>query len=366
MTDATPVRADAVYVIGAGAQTPVGRGVLAAAGAVRAGVTAFAEHPFMLDRHGEPLVVAGAEWLGEDLDAPARVAALAGQAAREALVALGDPPTAHVSAGRLGCYLALSADTLRGDGAHTAVARAVAAVAGLADLADEVELVVDGHAGALLALESAVAALRAGTADACLVGGADSWLDPSTLDALDGANRLHSLHQRWGFTPGEGAGFCLVATGALVRARELTPVAELLAVATANETQLMGTPTVCVGGGLTDAFRGVLEPEGTGPSVWAARGAVARAYGDLNGETYRAEEYGFTASRVGEHFVDPGRVTAGAASWGDVGAASGALALGLPLAGWARGYADGPVALAWASSATGPLRGAALLRQVTV
>ena len=54
---------ESVYVVGVGAQTPVGRKALIAGAAVRCGISAYREHPFMIDRLGEPMVVAMADWL---------------------------------------------------------------------------------------------------------------------------------------------------------------------------------------------------------------------------------------------------------------------------------------------------------------
>jgi hypothetical protein len=65
------------FIVGAGAQTPVGRYVLAAAAAVRCGVSAYAEHPFMIDKQGEPMVVARADWLDEAISQEDRIVTLA-------------------------------------------------------------------------------------------------------------------------------------------------------------------------------------------------------------------------------------------------------------------------------------------------
>jgi len=139
----------------------------------------------------------------------------------------------------------------------------------------------------------------------------------------------------------------------VARRLALTPLAELLAVASAPEANVLGSGTVCTGAGLTAAFLQVLD----------GQPRVSHSYCDLNGETYRAEEYGFAICRVGESFEHPDRFTAPAGCWGDAGAASGLLAATMPLAAWARGYAEGAVQLAWSSSATSPLRAAALLQQ---
>ncbi len=344
------VRDGAVYVVGAGAQTAVGRSTLAAAAAVRCGVSAYAEHPYMIDRHGEPMVVARAEWLDAALPADQRVAVLAADAAREALAPLagrldrlGGPGFVHV---------ALAAETLPDAAARERLVAWALARAGVDPSRVVADVVADGHAGGLLALERAASRLRAGQAHCCLVGGADSWLDPERLEEVDAAGRLHSVHQSWGFTPGEGAGFVALATGAAARALGLTPLAEVHGVATAAEPTPMGARAVCVGEGLTAAFRAVLDP----------RSPAAHGYCDLNGETYRAEEYGFSVCRTGDRFADASSFTAGAECWGDVGAASAPLGIGLAVASWARGYAPGAAQLVWGSSAGGPLRGAALLR----
>lgn len=342
---------EAFYIVGAGAQTPVGRSVLAAAAAVRCGISAYAEHPFMIDKHGEPMVVARAEWLDETLPLADRIVTLAVDAAQEALHPLA--AQFHALRRQISVHLALSVENIPDSTRRQNILDRFAIGTGFSPTDPPIEMVLDGHAGGLLALENACLQLRRGEAFLCLVGGADSWLDLERLEAIDFGGRLHSVNYSWGFTPGEGAGFCLVTTGATARRLGLPPLAELLAVATAQELKLMGTQTVCIGEGLTAAFRGVLN----------SRYPVAHSYCDFNGETYRADEYGFTICRTREYFDDPGSFTAPAECWGDVGAASGPLALALPLAAWNRRYAKGSVTLSWSSSARTPLRGAALLRQ---
>jgi len=341
----------AICIVGAGAQTPVGRYVLAAAAAVRCGICAYAEHPFMIDKHGEPMVVARAGWLDETLPIEDRIVTLAVDAAQEALHPLG--AQFHTPRGQMRVHLALSAENVPDPVQRQRVLERFAQGVGFTADGPATESVADGHAGGLLALENAVRQLRESEAQLCLVGGADSWLDPERLEAIDFAGRLHCVNYSWGFTPGEGAGCCLVTTGSVARRLGLNPLAEVLAVATAQETKLMGAQTVCLGEGLTAAFRGVLDP----------RHRVSHSYCDFNGETYRADEYGFAVCRTRDGFEDAGSFTAGAECWGDVGAASGALALTLPLAAWSRGYAKGRVSLVWCSSACAPLRAAVLLKQ---
>lgn len=347
------IRDDAIYIVGAGAQTPLGRSVLSAAAAVRCGISAGAEHPYMIDRHGEPMVVARAPWLDVSAALEKRIVTLAVDAAREAIHPIEsrfDSLRRHIHV-----HVALSAENLADPGQRQRALDRFAIEIDLADAARgaQIDCVVDGHAGGLLALERAVRQLSRGEAELCLVGAADSWIDVDRLEDLDYSGRMHSINDRWGFTPGEGAAFCLVTTGTVARRLAVTPLAELLAVASARETNVMGSESVCTGDGLTAAFRGVLDRQTR----------VGHSYCDLNGETYRAEEFGFTICRTAESFENADRFTAPADCWGDAGAASGILAVTMPLAAWARGYDGGAVQLAWSSSATSPLRAAALLRQ---
>ncbi len=344
---------DAICIVGAGASTAVGRGLLASAAAVRAGIAGFDEHPYMIDKHGEPMVVARAKWLDEDLPVEDRIVALGSESAQEALLPIASK---GLSVGRLVVrgYWALSAENLPDVARRQEVLNRI--VGELPIELSSMECIAEGHAGGLLALAHACADLRAKKAHFCVVAGADSWLSPERLEALDSAGRLHSVNYSWGFIPGEGAGCCLVTTGARAKEYRLTPLAEVLNVATANETKLMGTETICIGEGLTEAFRQVLD----------SRYRVAHSYCDFNGETYRADEYGFTICRTSEYFEDASKFTAAAECWGDVGAASGVLALALPLAIRLHRNAERSVTLGWSSSAHAPIRGAALLKQLAM
>jgi 3-oxoacyl-[acyl-carrier-protein] synthase-1 len=347
----TSAENSSVNVIGAGAQTAVGRSVLASAAAVRCGVSAFAEHPFMIDKNGEPIVVAMADWLDEGLLVEERIAMLAVEAAQEAIVPVAEH--LHNMLPRLRVHLALSAENLPDAEQRRTVCNRIVAELGLPSAAS-INLVVDGHAGGLLALENACRQLHEDSNAICLVGAADSWLDPVNLERVDQEGRLHAIKNSWGFTPGEGAGFCLLAAESTVRRFEVAPLAELLSVATAQEPETMGGDGVCIGKGLTAAFRGVLSNSNK----------VTHTFCDFNGEPYRADEYGFSVCRTREDFEDAGSFTAAAQCWGDVGAASGVLSLALPLAAWSRGYGKGDANLVFASSGRAPLRGAALLKKL--
>lgn len=341
-----------IYIVGAGAETCVGRGVLPAAAAVRCGISRYADHGFMIDRCGEPMVVARAGWLDEDLPVPERIVSLALGAARESLLPIEKDIDAVVP--QLRIHVALDDESLPDPSLRAQVIAQFAHDIALGIDGLSTQIYEDGHAAGVLALERACQELRTGKAGFCLVGGSDSLLAPDRLQTIDRSGRLHSKSQTWGFTPGEGAGFCLLAMGAAVREHGLLPLGRVFSVATARESNTLGTDTVCTGEALTEVFRGVLD----------STRRVSQCYCDLNGEPYRANEYGFAIGRTAEYFENPANFTTAAACWGDVGCASAILALTLPIAGWSRGYGPAAAALIWASGAHAPLRGAVLLGQV--
>jgi 3-oxoacyl-[acyl-carrier-protein] synthase-1 len=118
-----------------------------------------------------------------------------------------------------------------------------------------------------------------------------------------------------------------------------------LAAATAQETKLIKTDSVCIGEGLTALFRTLA---GVPPVVRADH-----LYCDMNGEPYRADEFGFATIRAGGLFRDPSAFTTSADCWGDVGAASGPLFLVLAEAAARKAYSPGPVLAGFTSSESG-------------
>lgn len=340
----------AVLVAGIGARTALG-GAAAGAAAVRAGVSAVAEHPYMIDGTGQKVRVARAPYVEDGLPLADRLAALALPAAREA---------ARPLAGRgPAVSLLLALPPPRPGRPDDLEARLTAALTdGLPEAGRlaSVRTFATGHAAGLAALEEGWKAVASGRAEAVLVGGADSWIEPDTLDWLDETEQLHSERWTWGFAPGEGAGFCLLVSESTARSLGVAARTAVVAAATAREKNLIRTDAVCVGEGLTAAVRGATA--GLAPSA-----RIDEAVCDLNGEPYRADEIGFMIARTSERFADPAGFRTPAQSWGDVGAAGGPLFVSLVEAALGKGYARGPRALLWASS-DGGQRAAALLEAV--
>jgi 3-oxoacyl-[acyl-carrier-protein] synthase-1 len=346
------VAVEPIYVAGLGASTPVGRNPWSSAAAVRAGISGFVEHPYMIDMAGERMRVAAAPWLAVDLDGHARFEALLLPAIAQALspvetaadprmrvaLALGLPSPRPGIPGDLERCL-LGAISIRFPDRFTALA--------------SFEI---GHAAGFAGMHAALAGMGAGAFEACVVVGVESYLAPESLEWLERHEQLHGAGQRknpWGFVPGEGAGAALLVVESALARLGVEPLARVRCVGRGFEPNRIKTRTVCTGEGLTAAFRDALAGLPSGAKV-------TDIVCDMNGEPYRAEEFGFASLRTEEAFASASDFIAPAESWGDVSAASAPLAVMLAAIAGRKGYAKGPYALIWASSEGGE-RGATVL-----
>jgi 3-oxoacyl-[acyl-carrier-protein] synthase-1 len=213
-----------------------------------------------------------------------------------------------------------------------------------------------GHAAGLVGMHAALAKMAQGTFDACVIAGVESYLTPETLEWLEGEDQLHGagpLNNAWGFIPGEGAGAALLLTETATERLGLEPLGRVLSVGKGVEPNRMKTETVCAGDGLTAAFREGLAGLPSGAQV-------TDVFCDMNGEPYRADEFGFACLRTKEAFVSASDFVAPADCWGDVSAASAPLFLVLSAIAARKSYANGPYGFVWASSESGE-RGAGLV-----
>jgi 3-oxoacyl-[acyl-carrier-protein] synthase-1 len=324
-----------IAIIGHGARTPLGLECRASAAAVRAGISAIADHPFMIDRFGLPMKVTRDAELDPTWPCLRRISALGAAAAREALA--GSARTTKLA-------LMLNLAEPRPGLPAGSSAEVAEYMRGALELDVPVHHAMEGHAGGVVAMEAAGRLLEAGRAEAVLVGGAESYLDADTLEWLDREERLHSENNIYGFCPGEGAAFVLLTKGRHDASMEIA------ATSLGREVNVIGTEDICLGEGLGAAFAAV----GDGP--------VDRILCDMNGERYRGNEYGFAVLRSHALFRDAADFEAPADCWGDLGAASAPLFACLVIEAEARGYAKGPRTLIWASS-EGGRRAAAVLRR---
>lgn len=325
---------ETICIVAMGASTPLGNDAWSTAAAVRAGISAFTHHPYMVDTAGQPMRVAMSPSIDPTLQGVDRLEALLHPSLAEALLPLSardrTPPRVGlalaVSCPRAGVATQWPEQLLQGIArrhAHAFQTQSVFAA---------------GHASALLGVDAACATLRRGELDAYLIAGVDSHLEPETLEALEARDQLHGaglLNHAWGFIPGEASGAIVLMRESVARACGLPPLATVLGTGAASEPRRINTETVCLGEGLTQACGQALV------ALPAGR-RVTDVYCDMNGEPYRADEYGFTALRLNGHFASASDFVAPADCWGDVAAAGGVLHLVLACAAKAKRYARGP------------------------
>lgn len=342
---------DSICIIGIGAITPVGLDAVTTAAAVRAGISGFQEHPYMINQEGEPYVLAMVPSIEPDIVGVERYIELITPSIIEALT-----PLQHLSPEQHEINVILGLPEQRPGIQDDLAERVTGSVRSINTehyKINDVRTAYKGHSAGLMALESASRLLSDGECEFCLAGGVDSYIDSDTLDWIEDNEQLHIPSNAWGFIPGEAAAFCLLCTAKTASQYKLPTKVKLLATATAREENRIKTKTVCIGKGLTSAVSGVLQelPEGV---------KINQTYCDQNGEAYRADEFGFMLARLSEHFVDPSEYMAPADCWGDVGAASGPLFINLLSVAAEKEYSNGQVSLLWTSSEGGE-RSAAIL-----
>lgn len=342
---------NSVCIVGIGAVTSIGLNAPATAAAARAGIANFNEHPYMIDKQGDPYVLAMVPSLETATMGADRYVQLTLPAMQEALrpltgfdksvfqveVQIGLPEDRPGFPRELPRILS---DEVKKLNTETYAI-------------NEIAFIGKGHSAGLMALEAGSRKILNRTCEFCLVGGVDSYIDLDTLDWIEENEQLHIPANAWGFIPGEAASFCLLCSRDTVEKYKLSVRARLFAVSTAIEESRIKTETVCLGKGLTQAVKNCLQE-------LPADCRIDYTICDQNGEAYRADEFGFMLARLSERFVDPSDYLAPADCWGDVGAASGPLFINSVIAAAEKGYAKGPYTLLWTSSEGGE-RSAAIL-----
>jgi 3-oxoacyl-[acyl-carrier-protein] synthase-1 len=343
-----------VQIIGLGATTPIGRTVWTSAAAARAGICGFNEHPFMIDTAGEPMRVARAPWLDVAISGAKRFCALLFPAIDEALARLtnilAEQPV------KIGLALALP-QPRPGQPKELTEAILVTIKSHYGELFIAIQHFAVGHAAGHLALDAAIKQFTSRTLDVCVVAGVDSYLEPETLEWIEECDQLHGggeFNNAWGLIPGEAAGAVLVTTEEFAWRNRLPSFGEVLSVGISQETKLIKTDAVCIGEGLTQAFRSALTALMPGEQIH-------NVFCDMNGEKYRADEYGFSTLRTKEHFCSASDFIAYADCWGDVGAAGVPLHIAQAVIANRKHYSKGLLSFVWASSESGE-RGAAVIK----
>jgi len=338
--------------------SPVGLGAEPTAAAVRAGVSRFEECEIR-DQHLEPFVLST---VPDELLCPAPAESEDGSSLsprEQRMLRLAAPALLEAMTGSPGnaptpLYLALP-ETLPGH-ESTVGPQFLARLAGQSEDALDIErsrVFPNGRAGAFLALAQALTDLSRAPEPSILVGGVDSFLDEGLLTALDREGRVLAEDVGDGFIPGEGAGFVLVVRPDSTGDSLAPPLARVDAVATGQEPGHRYGAEPYRGEGLAEMIQNLLASPNI-PDL-----PIRSVMAGFNGEFFGAKEWGVTLIRNSDSFATDLEMFHPADSFGDTGAAHGALLLGLACIGLSRGSTTGPC-LVWSSSDI-EQRGAALL-----
>jgi 3-oxoacyl-[acyl-carrier-protein] synthase I len=340
-----------VSILAYGARTPLGMEAAPSAAALRAKISGMASVPFLRDKLGQPMTAALDSSLDLGVMGSSRLVAFSETALQEMCAPLKESLRDRI---KVPLFLGLP-ETRPGfaDRDLELVRHGLGQIEGLPVEIGEIQLYPHGHAAGLVALAAALEKVKQGPIGAAILGGADSYYKPETLEWLDSNRQLAGADSRSSFVPGEGAGFCLLATEAFSSRLKMRSIARLSSAGMATETKLIKTEAICLGEGLAKAVESALV-------ALDKDALINQVICDVNGERYRSEEWGFVCLRLSRYFDDPTAYLSPADSWGDVGAASVPLFMMIACEATRRGYALGRRTLLWASS-EGGLRGATVL-----
>jgi 3-oxoacyl-[acyl-carrier-protein] synthase I len=197
---------------------------------------------------------------------------------------------------------------------------------------EHTHLLWSGHTGALEGFCHAQRMLESTGIERVIVLAADSYLDESLLEELLSQRRLKTPAVPCGLMPGEAAACFLVEPQWGTRARRARPEAMVRAVTTARDERFsMAGPHT--GTLLAQVIERALDMAGlTSPFL-------GDVHTDLNGENWRASHVAHAQLRLSQRLSPDIRIRASAHSLGEVGAASGAVAVCIACRSYQRGYA---------------------------
>ena len=211
-----------------------------------------------------------------------------------------------------------------------------------------------GRVGVLEIMSRVNEQLECGSLERVIILATDSLTDVTALKWLDEYNRIKSDLQPNGLIAGEAAVAIMIEAAHAIAFRKGKAIARLLSVATVEEPKSMLAGERSQGEALAQVIETALSKAAL-PARYSAPIIV-----DLNGEDWRAEEFGFAQLRVqpslwaGCDFILP------AVSTGDVGAAFSALQVAVACRSLMRRYSGGDSVLMCCSDEHG-LVGAAVI-----
>lgn len=181
------------------------------------------------------------------------------------------------------------------------------------------------------AVEKAVHLLQSRELDRCIVGGIDSYVQGAALMEVHELGLLRTAEQSSGFFPGEAASFVLLERVEVARARGARMEGVLAGVGHAEESFDRFSEVPPQGSALTVATQACLRESRVPPGL---------AIINLNGDGFRARDFGTALVRLrGAVLTGDFQQWFPPASFGELGAATGATSVCLAVRGFVRGHA---------------------------
>lgn len=340
-----------------GAATSLG-GIIQAAAAARAGLVRAQELTSCVhfdEETGTPVPVTGhpAAWLTDGFEETGRLAQL-GQAALEDLLATAP----QFQRERLDWFLCLPKSVAR-EAAHRLMQR-LQEETGLSPQPHAIHYLLDERGGTAQALVEAAHRLRRRQCDHALILACDSLVDPERTGQLLDTRRLKTADYPVGFMPGEAGVAALLERPDTLRRRGQQPLGLLFEPVTATEPNSFAARAPPGGRALADIITKALA------RARASETTEGSVYIDLNGESFRATEWGSTLVRARSTTrIENWSQQIPALNFGETGAASPLLALSLAARAFSRSYAPGRHALLLVSSDDGHRAGMVLERPIS-
>jgi len=203
-----------------------------------------------------------------------------------------------------------------------------------------------GSTGVYLLVERAMEKIRAGDINFCIVAAVDSFLLNDRLELYDQHWRIKSDRNPAGFIPGEAAAVFLIEAEQFARGRNADILFRIDGVGGGQESNPITGDKTSTAKGLTDAIRSLAIVTNR-DSAWQW------VLSDLNGERYKAYEWGVALPRLNQYITSNHEFSHIADTIGDVGAAMAAVQLGCVSEAFKRKYAPAVTALLFAGNDAG-------------
>ncbi len=318
--------------------TPLGLDACMTAASVRARITRPAFHDEYRDASGNPVIAAKIGGIEEQVqDNVARLRNIAGICLKDMLDEYFQDIPKSKRHSRVHLFLGTASADRPGPDYGKECINSLRIIMARWVAKPSIELIPRGNSSFHYAIQEAARLIASNPDTLCIIYGADSLLDKSTLDWFEGDNRLKSAgygrHQ--GLSPSEAVCFLIVEDIETAKLSKRPVLARISSLGLAQEPNPRASDKSGIYTGLTEACQAAMEP---------LKGRELKAvFSDLNGEESRAMEWTAAAMRSFRNPPGPPSVWRPAAHYGDIGAASGAVMAGIAAQGFSRNWLESPV-----------------------